>query len=137
MMTVTIDLKPEIEAQLREAVTKAGIDTSAFVARTLEERLQPVSHHRGYPRMSLVESNLLHRINQGFSESLWQEYDELIAKRRAETLTAQEQNRLIVLADSIDEAHVERLGLVGKLAQIRNVSFKTLIGQLGIKPRQV
>jgi len=45
-MTLTIDLKPELEAQLREEAAKSGMDASTFVVQALQERLQSKSRLR-------------------------------------------------------------------------------------------
>jgi hypothetical protein len=137
IMALTIDLNPELEAQLREEAAKTGIDTSAFVVRALEERLQRKSRQRVPSHLSQEEAALLQKINQGLPEAMWQEYHNLIAKRRAETLTSEEHVRLIALSDSIGEAHAERMAHVAELALRRHVPLKTLMGQLGIKPRKV
>jgi len=136
-MTLTIDLKPELEAQLREEAAKTGLDASAFVVRALEERLQRRSPQPLVPsHLSSEESALLEKINQGLPEEIWQEYDHLIASRRAETLTPEEHARLIALSDRIEEVHEERMAHVAELARRRHVPLKTLMGQLGIKPRR-
>ncbi len=68
---------------------------------------------------------------------MWQEYQDLIAKRRAQTLTPEEHARLIALSDTIEEAHVERMMSVAELARRRQLPLTTLMKQLGIKPRKV
>ena len=136
-MTLTIDLKPELEAQLREASAKTGIDTSAFVVHALKEQLRRKSRQPVPPHLSHEEAVLLQKINQGLPEVIWQEYHDLIAKRRAETLTLEEHAQLIALSNSIEEAHVERITHVAELAQRRHIPLKTHMGQLGIKPRKV
>src|SRR5579871_1707169 len=129
-MTLTIDLTPELEAQLREEAAKTGINPSAFVVRALEERLQRKSRPRVPSSLSPEEADLLQKINQGLPEATWQEYHDLIDKRRAETLTPEEHGRLIALSDTIEAAHVERMGHLAELARRRQVPLKTLMSQL-------
>jgi hypothetical protein len=88
-------------------------------------------------RLSQQESALLQKINQGLPEAVWREYDSLIAKRRAETLTREEHTRLIAISDGIEEAHAERMSHVAELAQWRHVPLRELMDQLGIEPRKV
>src|SRR5579871_1190732 len=84
IMTLTIDLEPELEAQLQEAAAKTGLDASAFVVRALEEQLQQRSPLSVVPsHLSQEESTLLQKINRGLPEEVWQEYHDLIARRRA------------------------------------------------------
>ena len=136
MMTLTIDLQPELEAQLRDEAEKTGIDAGTLVARALEERFQrsrpPVPLH-----LSQEEAVLFQKIHQGLPEATWQEYHDLIAKRRAETLRPEEHVRLLALSDSIAEANAERLAHLAELARQRKTPLKTLMAQLGIKPRKV
>jgi hypothetical protein len=136
-MAVTIDLNPELEAQLRKEAEKTGIDASTFVIRKLEEILKEGDPESASPHLSADESALLQKINQGLPEALWQEYQGLVAKRRSDTLTLDEQTRLIALSDGIEEAHAERMEHVAELAARRQVSLKALMDQLGIKPREV
>jgi hypothetical protein len=136
-MTLTINLTPELEAQLREEAAQKGVDASTFVVRTLEERLQRKRRQPMPSHLAQEESTLLQKINQGLPEAMWQEYHDLIAKRRAETLTPEEHGRLIALSDTIEQTHAERMAYVAELARLRQVPLKTLMAQLGIKPRKV
>jgi hypothetical protein len=136
-MTLTIDLKPELEAQVWEEAANQGIDAGAFVVHVLEEQLQRKSRQQVPSHLSPEEAALLRKINQGLPEVTWQEYHDLVAKRRAESLTPEEHVRLIALSDAIEEAHAERMAHLAELAQQRQVPLKTLVQQLGIKPRKV
>lgn len=136
-MTLTIELKPELEARLQAEAAKTGIDTGACIVNALEERLQHKVRRRLPPQRSQEESELLQKINQGLPEEAWQEYHALIEERRAETLTPEEHNRLIALSDTIEEAHAERMANVAELALRRGVSLKSLLRSLWIKPRKV
>jgi hypothetical protein len=136
-MTVTIVLKPELEALLQTEAAKTGIDAGTFVIGAIEERLHRSGSKRVPPHLSREEADLLGRINRGLPEAVWQEYHALVQKRRAETLTAREHARLIALTDRIEEAHTARLTDAADLARLRGVPLKTLLRQLGLKPRAV
>jgi predicted transcriptional regulator len=136
-MTLTIDLKPELEAQLREEAAKMGSDPNAFVVQALEERLQRKGRQPAATHLSQEESALLQKINQGLPEATWQEYYELVDKRRAESLTQEDQARLIALSDGISEDHAERMANMAELARLRNISLKTLMRQLKVRPRKI
>lgn len=79
----------------------------------------------------------MQQINQGLPEAVWREYDELISRRQEESLTMDEHARLLVLAEHIESAHIERLELMAKLAQLRQIPLETVMEQLGIKPREI
>lgn len=136
-MSSTIELNPELEAQLHEEATKTGIDTSAFVVRMVEAQLRRKTRQRVPANLSSEDSILLQKINQGLPETTWQEYDNLIAKRRGEVSTPREQARLVELSESIEESNTKRIEYIAELAQRRHISLKTMMSQLGIKPRKV
>ena len=83
------------------------------------------------------ESLLLAKINEGFSEHFWTRYKNLIAKRRAETLTEEEQTELIALSDQLEERNVVRLKYLAELAKRRKTTVRQLMETLGIRPVSV
>lgn len=128
-MTLLIDLPPEMETQLREQASKEGIDAPQYVVIALKEHIRQFSsQHRS-------EDELLMRISQGLPEQVWEQYDTLIAKRRAEMLTPEEHNALIALSDRIEDANAERIGYVAELAELRHVPLNAMMRSLGIGPR--
>lgn len=137
LMTLTIELRPELEARLRAEAAKVGSDLHTFIVQALEEHLGRHNRSSMPSHLSLQETDLLQKIDQGLPEVIWKEYHDLIGKRRAETLTPEEHVRLITLADSIAEAHTERMVHVAKLARLQDRPLKTLMKQLDIKPRKV
>jgi hypothetical protein len=134
-MTLRIELRPELEMQLREEAARAGMDPNTFVVKTLEERVHQAQNRadRLPPHLPEKEADLLQRINQGLPPELWQRYHDLIDKRRAETLTPEEHADLIALSDQIEEANARRIGLLIELARLRQTSLEALMEQLGIK----
>lgn len=86
------------------------------------------------PSLSGEEARLLQKINHGLPLDVQQRYDELTAKRRAETLTHEEHQELLALIDRIERADVERVQFLTELAQLRNVSVTTLMAELNIHP---
>ena len=131
-MTLLVDLPPEIEARVHEVAQAEGLDVSALMREAVEARVRQYD-----PARPLAEADLLLRINRSFSESFWDTYRALIAKRRAETLTSQEQQELIGMSDQLEAWHVERLRYLVKLAKLRQVSLDALTQQLGLRPMPV
>ena len=110
--------------------TKEGVDTNGYIVNTLERHLHRI---RLAPRkLNHRESELLRKINLGLSQESWQRYHELIEKRRAETLTANEQAELIAFSDQIERANARRMEYLVKLAQIRQTSLDVLMKNLGL-----
>ena len=61
-------------------------------------------------------------------------YEELIGKRREETLTSDEHAELIATTDRLEEANVFRVQCLAELARRRQVTISVLMDELDIKP---
>ena len=132
-MTLTIDLAPDLESQLREDALREGLDPIGYARRVLQEELR---HRReeSIPHLSRAESRLLQDISQGLSAELWQQYHDLVAKRRAETLTPEQHQTLIALSDQIEMDYSQRLESVLELARLRGTTLEAQMKSLGIPP---
>jgi hypothetical protein len=127
-MSITVQLPPGLEANLRDEAAREGVDTSTLVLRALEQQFGPAATSSVEAR----EAELLLQINSGPSEAVWRRYHELSAKRDAETLTSTEHEELIGLSEKIESADVERLEQMAELAKLRGISLRALREQLGI-----
>ena len=130
-MILTLEVQPDLEHQLRHAAGVSGLDAKSFVLDLLREHL---SRPQTAPE-NLSEKELLARINSGLSPTEWERYEELIEKRRAETLTSDEHAELIATTDRLEEANVFRVRCLAELARRRRVSIDALMDELGIKPK--
>jgi hypothetical protein len=65
--------------------------------------------------------------------TIQQYYNELIAKREAETLTSDEHQNLLRLTEQIEKLQAQRIEYLADLAQIRGISLTALMENLGIK----
>jgi len=99
-----------------------------FVAQVIALRAR-----RQAPALPPAESDLLLRINQGVPADLQRRYDELIAKRRAATLTQDEHSELLHLTDEIEQFDADRLECLAELARLRHTSLPVLMKELGIQ----
>jgi len=99
-----------------------------FVDQLLALRAQ-----RRVPAVSQKEADLLHKINQGIPKTIQIRYDELIEKRQAETLTPEEHQEILGLTETIEGLETERLEYLTELAELRNVTLRHLMAQLGIR----
>jgi hypothetical protein len=136
-MTVTIDLDPDVEARLRDEAARQGVDFNTFLnTRVLGAVGGVVQRSDRDPLNSqslpTAEADLLQRINAGPGEEVWRRYHALVAKRRAETLSAAEHAELIDLSDRIEEANAQRIGHLVELARLRGVSLPAVMTELGI-----
>ena len=105
-------------------------ELATFVAQVLALRAQ-----RAAPHLSQAETALLLQINRVVPADRQRRFDELVAKRQAETITPDELQELIAITDQIEERDGQRLAALVELAQLRQTSVSTLMDALGIKPR--
>ena len=89
---------------------------------------------RQAPSLPQDEARLLLKINQGLSPEVQTRYDELIARRRAESLTTDEYDQLLRLTDQIENLEVRRMEYMAELARLRQTSLTKLMENLGIHP---
>ena len=102
--------------------------------KNFSEQVSLFYAQRKTPHLSKRETELLQKINRGFSTSVWQPYKQLVAKRDDETLTAEEHQQLIALSDQLEEMNVERMGYLVELAQLRGQPLQKVMDELGIYP---
>lgn len=131
-MTVTIHLTPDLESRLRDRAARNGMDFDAFVSEAVEQRLREVAADP--PPLSADETKLLLEINRGLPAERWARYHALAAKRRAESLTADEHRELVAISGQIEIADAKRLGHLIELAKLRRTSLQSLMDDLGIRP---
>lgn len=134
-MTITIDLAPDLERQIQQAATQAGLAPDAYILEAIRARLeQNQTTPASAPHLSETEADLLLKINHSLSSITWSRYHDLIAKRQAETLTPEEQQELIALTGRIEAANVQRISYLAELARLRNTTLDALMAALGLKP---
>jgi hypothetical protein len=131
MATITLELTPELDRQLRDEAAKQGLDPKHYILNTLSHHLD--SAQRKTNPLAHAEADLLQKINIGLSQETWDRYHALIVKRRAETLNTEEQARLIEISDRIEQANAHRIEALIELAKLRNTSIAALMQELGIK----
>ena len=78
------------------------------------------------------EAELLLEINRGLSPELQKRFDELAEKLAAENMTFNEREEFLTLTDQIEKQDAKRIGLLGKLAEIRQISIDDLMRELQI-----
>jgi hypothetical protein len=106
------------------------------------DRLDELDLDRLFDRILMLKANrqaytpeteLLQQIDRGIPSDLHQQYRDLVAKRDAQSITAQEYDLLLDLSDRIEVLAAERTGLLLKLAQLRQVPLMQLMDELGIQ----
>jgi hypothetical protein len=115
--------------QLLEAVAQLPPEElTTFVERVLTLRAERFASH-----VSGDEASLLVRINRALPVELQHRFDELVAARDAETLTAQEHDELLQLTDDIERFEAARAEALGELAGLRCTTVADVMRSLGIE----
>jgi len=128
-MSITLNFTPELETQVHNAAVAANISPDLYIAQLIQQHF----HQPHVPRLNQLESKLLQQINLGLPQTVWQQYHQLVAKRRAETLSMAEQQTLIQITNQIEIANAQRIEALIKLAALRHTSLDDLMAKLGIK----
>lgn len=131
-MSITIQLNPSLENRLRENAKKKGVGVDQYVMQFLErnfpeEKPRPLS-------VSKREAELLKKVNLDISAKTWNIYLHLKAKRQSMVATEAELAELNAITEQVEAANTQRIAVLAELAQLRNVSLRTLMEQLGLAP---
>lgn len=128
MSTVKVEIQL-LSSELLKAVEQLNqSDLEQFVSQVIALQAQ-----RKAASLPQVEAELLVKINQGIPSDIQQHYNELIAKREAETLRSDEHENLLRLTEQIEKLQAQRIEYLADLAQIRGISLTALMENLGIK----
>lgn len=129
MSTIQIKSEVSLDELLNGVEQLSTSELKQFVSQVLV-----LLARRRAPSMPKDEAELLQKINQGLPPEVQQRFDELTAKRRAETLTPDEYQELLNLIDRIEQSDAKRVEYLAELAQLRNIPIRTLMKELGIRP---
>jgi hypothetical protein len=127
MLTIQIEKEQLLEAMLQMPQRELEQFVAKAFSLKARERTRALSER---------EAELLFKINRGLPPATQRRLNELIDKRRAETISAKELRELKKLTDQIEKSDAKRLELLTELARLRNVPLRKLIKQLGLNPVQ-
>ncbi len=131
-MTIALDIPPEIEVQVRQVAAEQGKHLEAYLLDLIQHAVaDQASASAVQPE---TEADLLEQINRGLAPASWQRYHELRAKHQAQTLTPTEHQELIALSDEREQANVQRVAALIRLAHLRQTSVDALMTDLGLHP---
>jgi hypothetical protein len=129
MTTISIEAQVSTDQLLRAVERLPANELASFVAQVVALRAQ-----REAPHLSQSETRLLLQINQGLPAQTQRRFDELVAKRQAETITPEEMEELIQITDQIEQRDAQRLVALVELAHLRGTTLDALLATLGIPP---
>lgn len=127
---------PTIELKTQVSVDDLLAGVEQLPTPYLEEFVSKalvVQAKRRAPSLNKAESLLLEKINRGVPQAIHARYLELENKRSDETLSIEEHQELLALVAQIEQLNAERIEHLGELAQLRNVSLRILMKDLGLK----
>ncbi len=115
--------------ELLQAVEKLRpSELDQFVSNVIALKAQ-----RQAPHLTIAESDLLRKINQGLPRELKKRWNQLARKRDARKLNPKEYQELLHLVDQIEELQTKRVKWMIQLAQLRKTSIDELMKELGIQ----
>ena len=133
MTTVHVEAQLSSEELLKAVKQLNPIDLERLIHAALVLLAQQKA-----PNLEQTEAELLIKINQGIPADLQTHYDELISKRKSETLTPEEHGKLLKLTEQVEKLEAQRIECLAELARLRAVSPTELMNDLGIrKPEHV
>lgn len=125
-LQVEVQLSPE---ELLKAVEQLSLpELEQFVSQLLLLQAQ-----RKADNITQSETELLLKIDRGIPSETKKYYDELIAKREAETLTPDEYNQLTQISEQVEKLQAKRIEYLAELARLRKTSLTALMENLGIQ----
>lgn len=90
---------------------------------------------RAAPSLSKSETELLKKINEGFSSEKWARIAQLDEKMEFSELTKAEADEHLALAEELEAYTVQRFLWLKQLASLRKVSVERVMEDLDIAPR--
>ncbi len=129
MPTIQIEAQLSTDKLLQAVEQLSQPELEQFVSRVIALRAK-----RRAPSLPRTEARLLLKINQGLSPKVQKRYDELIVKRRAESLTPDEYDELLRISDHVENLEARRIEHLSELARLRKTSLTSLMEDLDIRP---
>jgi hypothetical protein len=127
----TINIQADISIDM---LVKAAEQLSETELRQFTSQVLALKAKRTAPSVTQEEAALLLHINGRLPEDVQRRYDELIAKRDAETVCDEEHEELLRLTKQVEAFDVARVEALSKLASRRGVTLSALMRQLEIAP---
>jgi hypothetical protein len=122
-----MDINDSLSTLYHEAERLDNRSLDTFIENIISLRVR-----REMPTQQIKESNLLKKINKSLPVEQMERFRCLNEKRLDNTLSEKEYSELLVLLEKIEKLNALRIKPIAALAQLRNVSTRELIKQLGI-----
>lgn len=129
MSTLQIELNAETENRLKRLSQMEHSEMGDVASRLLAQAARSAR-----PLKEITETELLQKINEGWSPERWEKYHALTLKRRADNLKDDEYKELIALTNDREISHARRMKYLLELANLRQTSLEAVMDSLGIRP---
>lgn len=128
MPTIQVQSEVSLDALLDSVAQLDTTDLEQFADRVIAIRAK-----RRAPSLTNRETNLLQQINEAVPAVIQSRFDDLVQQREAGSLTREEHQELLQLVDVVEQIDAHRMEALAELAQLRNVSLREVMKQLGIQ----
>lgn len=132
-MSVTIALPPVMEQQLRDDAAVQGVSVEQYVSRLV---LAGLSESESKKPEEMTENELYQKIQLRVQPKEMEEFYLLSEQLRANRISEEAYEKLLMLTNRIELAHAERMRYVLALAQKRNISLEAMMLELGLSKKE-
>lgn len=126
----TINIQADVSVEM---LVKAAEQLSETELRHFTSQVLALNAKRTAPSVMQAEAELLVHINNRLPKDVQRRYDELIAKRDAETLSDAEHEEFLRHIKQVEAFDVARVEALSQLAAHHGVTLSALMRQLGIE----
>lgn len=128
----TIVLKKGVEINLEELTQQLSQLDELVLTNFLISLNDKLNGHTQLLQIS-EETILLQKIKSVVPASVLRQYRKLRKKAQQQTISDTEHHELLLLSDFIEEKTAEKINLLSKLAQVRQVPLNTILQQFTIQ----
>ena len=132
-MSVTIALPPVMEQQLRDDAAVQGVSVEQYVSRLV---LAGLSESESKKPEEMTENELYQKIQLRVQPKEMEEFYLLSEQLRANRISEESYEKLLILTNRIELAHAERMRYVLALAHKRNISLDAMMLELGLSKNE-
>jgi len=132
-MSVTIALPPVMEQQLRDDAAVQGVSVEQYVSRLV---LAGLSESESKKPEEMTENELYQKIQLRVQPKEMEEFYLLSEQLRANRISEEAYEKLLILTNRIELAHAERMRYVLALAHKRNISLDAMMLELGLSKNE-
>lgn len=124
-MTITLNLPPEMEEEVRQAAQTQGKEVPVFLLDSVRRQLR-------HDVLSESDTDLLEIINSPIAPEARRERDSLLATKGQRDLTEAEKATLTQLINTVELADARRWQSIAELARRRGLSLADIAQELEI-----